>query len=192
MGLGGAILNGFGSALTVADSEFEGNRAAGGSGSSAWGGAIGNIASNSDSANSSAAISDSTFVHNEAVGGAGGSGLGGALFNGGTAQFGSDTPFTLTMTVSDCTLADNRAVGGAGGNGLGGGLFNGLGTSTAVPTVTLSNTEIHANRAVGGAGGSGIGGGIYTTGTALVHKVVVKGNEATTSNDDVFGPLTPF
>jgi hypothetical protein len=38
----------------------------------------------------------------------------------------------------------------------------------------------------------GIGGGIYSTGTVLVHGAVVTGNKATTSNNDVFGTLTPF
>ena len=46
--------------------------------------------------------------------------------------------------------------------------------------------------AKGGAGGAGIGGGIYTTGTVYVHKGVVAGNKASTSNDDVFGVLIPF
>jgi hypothetical protein len=75
---------------------------------------------------------------------------------------------------------------------LGGGLFNGLGTSDVVPTATLSNTNITANQADGGTAGAGIGGGIYTTGTVDVHNVVVAGNKASTSNDDVFGVLTPF
>jgi hypothetical protein len=40
--------------------------------------------------------------------------------------------------------------------------------------------------------GQGVGGGIYSTGTVYVHKVVIKGNKASTSNDDVFGALTPL
>jgi hypothetical protein len=96
------------------------------------------------------------------------------------------------MTVSDSTLAHNQAQGGAGGNGLGGGLFNGLGSPDEVPTATFSNTNVTANQALGGAAGAGIGGGIYNTGTVYVHKVVVAGNKASTSNDDVFGVLTPF
>ena len=108
-----------------------------------------------------------------------------------------------TLTVSDSVLALNRAVGGDavagnGGDGLGGGLFNGLGSPDAAPTATLSNTVITANRAdggkagAGGVAGQGEGGGIYNTATVRVHHVVVKGNEASTSGDDVFGPLTPF
>jgi hypothetical protein len=38
----------------------------------------------------------------------------------------------------------------------------------------------------------GVGGGIYTTGTTNVHQVVVEGNKASTSDDDVFGVLTPI
>jgi hypothetical protein len=75
---------------------------------------------------------------------------------------------------------------------LGGGLFNGLGSSAGLPTVTLSDTVIVANRATGGAGGQGVGGGIYSTGTAYGHDIHVNGNEATTSDDDLFGILTPF
>jgi hypothetical protein len=137
-------------------------------------------------------VSNSVLVHNQAVGGAGGNGLGGGIFNGGTSVFGSNAPFTLTMTVSNSVLVHNQAVGGAGGNGLGGGLFNALGANDAVPTVTLSNSVLIANQANGGAAGAGIGGGIYTTGTANVRNIVVVGNRASTSNDDVFGTLTPF
>jgi hypothetical protein len=40
----------------------------------------------------------------------------------------------------------------------------------------------------------GIGGGIYNdaTGIVKVHGAVVVLNQATTSDDDVFGVLTPF
>jgi hypothetical protein len=200
MAIGGGIGTGFGGSLSVSDSLFNGNRALGGSGGDAWGGGIANFASMFDSASVSATISKSVFVNNQAVGGAGGSGLGGALFNGGTAVFGTEAPpFTLTMTVSDSVLVHNQAIGGDaivgnGGDGEGGGLFNGLGT----PTATLSDTVITANQALGGeagtggADGQGIGGGIYNTGTVFVHKVVIEGNKASTSNDNVFGPLIPF
>src|SRR5262249_55396270 len=105
-----------------------------------------------------------------------------------------------SLTLSDSTVSANQATGGAGGaggnggNGLGGGLFNGAGS----PTATISNTNITANQASGGAAGAGggagqgIGGGIYSTGTVYVHKIVVQGNKASTSDDDVFGILIPF
>jgi hypothetical protein len=42
------------------------------------------------------------------------------------------------------------------------------------------------------AAGEGQGGGLWTAGTASVHKILVQGNLASTSDDDVFGTLTPF
>src|SRR5262249_6685689 len=98
----------------------------------------------------------------------------------------------LTLTVTDSLLFHNEAEGGSGGNGFGGGLFNGLGAKDEVPTATLSNTIIVANEAEGGSGGEGVGGGIYNTGTVNVHKGFVKGNKATTSDDDIFGTVIPF
>jgi hypothetical protein len=203
LALGGGVCNAFGSSLTVTESLFNGNRAQGGSGSDGWGGGLANVASAFDVANTSAVINSTLFVHNQAIGGAGGNGLGGGLFSGGTADFGSNPAFTLTLTVLNSTLSDNLALGGDGivgngGNGLGGGLFNGLGTAEVVPTVLLSNTTITANQALGGAAGSGgvagqgIGGGIYNTATVFVHNVLVEGNFASSSDDNVFGILIPL
>ncbi len=138
-----------------------------------------------------------------AAGSAGGDALGGAIFNGRTNTL--ITPNTdATLTLSSSLLLGNQAHGGAGGaganggNGFGGGLFNGLGAAAGTPTATVSDTTITLNQAVGGAAGSGgtagqgVGGGIYNTGTVLVRRVAVAGNTASTSNNDVFGPLTPF
>jgi hypothetical protein len=203
LGIGGAILNAFGGSLQVTSALFNGNLAVGGEGSDGWGGAIANVAGGGDGHDTTATITATSFVNNQAIGGAGagsdngGNGLGGALFNGGEGVFGSNAPFALQLTVSNCTVANNQAIGSAGangGNGLGGGLFNDSGNSTA----TMSNTNLVANSAIGGAAsaggtpGQGIGGSIYNIGTVNVHQVVVKGNHASTSDDDVFGPLIIF
>jgi hypothetical protein len=201
LAVGGGIATGFGGSLTVTASLFTGNQARGGG--DAWGGAIGNQASDQDAGANAVLISTTLFVNNRAVGGPGGNGLGGALFNGSTGYFGGVAEFPPTMTVNDSRLLHNQAVGGNGidgngGDGLGGGVFNGIGAPVAVPTVTISNTLIVANQARGGAAGSGghagagIGGGIYNTAVASAHRVFVKGNRASTSDDDVFGTVTGF
>jgi hypothetical protein len=95
--------------------------------------------------------------------------------------------------------------GGNGGNGLGGGIFNGnpAGTvHTGNPILDLDGTTVTANQADGGAAGSGgvagagVGGGLYNE--DLVGAIAqadaqskIKGNHASTSNDDVFGTVTP-
>ena len=95
------------------------------------------------------------------------------------------------------------AAGGNGGNGLGGGICNFYDGTPPVPSpsLTLLATNVIANRAIGGAGGPGgaaglgQGGGLYND---SAHGAVVsmdtftkiKGNEATTSDDDIFGIVT--
>jgi hypothetical protein len=55
------------------------------------------------------------------------------------------------------------------------------------------------NRAEGGEGGpsgidgQGIGGGVYNLGTLFLDEETdIRHNEASTSDDDVFGPITPI
>jgi hypothetical protein len=111
----------------------------------------------------------------------------------------------------NCTVSANLAQGGTGGNGgfaRGGGIYNG--TTDAAgnplagsPTLDLDGTNVTGNRAVGGAAGSGgvagtgVGGGLYNDSPdgaiaevdAFSH---FSGNKATTSNDDIFGSVTPI
>jgi hypothetical protein len=197
---GGAIANLFGT-LDLSRSELEHNAAVGGAGGA--GGGFGGVARGGGLANDrggSATVSHTEVEGNRATGGTGGTGgdggdaLGGGIFNGRVNRF---TGADASLTLSDSEVRGNRAAGGAGGeggnggNGFGGGLFNGLSS----PTATILNTEITDNRATGGAAGAGgaagqgVGGGIYTTGTAYVHHVLVHGNKASTSDDDVFGTL---
>ena len=63
----------------------------------------------------------------------------------------------------------------------------------------MSTSSISENQATGGAAGEGgtdgqgIGGGIYNAATFYVDGLsLIEGNEASTSNDDVFGPLLPL
>ncbi|MBA4064905.1 MAG: hypothetical protein C0501_14560 [Isosphaera sp.] len=195
------------STFTVRRSTFTGNQAVGGAGGAGGpsqfgrGGAIANLKAPFGTPPSTLRavmrVIDSTVVGNEAVGGAGviaGNGLGGGLANdnGGT------------MEVARTLVALNRAaggvsVGGASGNGLGGGVYNGQAISPAFGSTALSlNTGVVAfNRAEGGAAtaggtaGSGLGGGVYVSpgGIADAFGTSVFANDASTSDDDVFGDL---
>ena len=133
-------------------------------------------------------LSDSTLTNNRAVGGAGsvgGLGRGGAIDNGENA----------TATISGTLIGDNQTFGGSGtvtgGDGLGGGLYNEIRSD-----VTLCGCTVTGNQATGGNGptaGRGIGGGVYNTpgGTVWVDALtLIFANDASTSEDDVFGILT--
>jgi hypothetical protein len=60
-------------------------------------------------------------------------------------------------------------------------------------TAGVSGTNIHAQRAdggaagIGGTAGEGVGGGVYSLGTFSPDVFTkIKGNHASTSNDDIF------
>jgi hypothetical protein len=206
-GAGGAIANValFGDAiLSVSDSTLTDNRAVGGAagvGTSAQigrGGAIANFVAGAASlpvtVTATATVTGSTLLGNRAIGGAGATGAtgqGGAIANenGGV------------LTVSDSSIALNQAIGGSsnggnGGNGLGGGIFNGAPNPFGTPTVTLRRSLVAFNRAVGvasdgGTAGLGQGGGLYLSpgGAASADLTAILFNDASTSDDDVFGVL---
>jgi hypothetical protein len=208
-GVGGAISNvaRFGNAiLAVTDSTFLDNRAVGGAagvGGNAQtgrGGAIANYIFGGVSlpvtVTATATVTHSTILGNQAVGGAGttgGIGQGGGIANtnGGV------------LTVSNSLIALNQAIGGAGdggngGNGQGGGIFNGGPNQTGTPSLTLNHSIVALNRADGGVavgGGSaglGVGGGLYLSpgGVASADPwTLIFANDASTSDDDVFGIL---
>jgi hypothetical protein len=206
-GVGGAMANGarFGSAfLSVSHCTLMNNRAVGGAagagplGQPGRGGAIANYVFGGVSlplaVTATARIDHSTLLSNHAIGGAGptgGNGQGGAIANenGGV------------LTVSDSLIALNQAVGaagGLGGNGLGGGVFNGGPTPVGTPSLMLLGNVVALNRAEGGAAGEGVsaglgqGGGIYLNpgGIACADLLtVILANDASTSDDDVFGTL---
>jgi hypothetical protein len=208
-GLGGAIGNvaRFGNAtLSVSHSTFLDNRAVGGAagtgpiGQPGRGGAIANYifggVAPPVTVSATATVTHSIIVGNQAIGGAGptgGTGQGGGIANenGGV------------LTVSNSFIALNRAIGGEGdggngGNGLGGGIFNGGPSPVGTPTLTLQRSLITLNRAEGGVavgGGSaglGQGGGLYLVPDGLASAdpwTIVFANDASTSDDDVFGIL---
>jgi hypothetical protein len=138
-------------------------------------------------------VSESLLRNNQAIGGGGGvagSGLGGGLFVGVKANN------TATATVTDTTIENNQAIGGAGtiqgGDGLGGGVYITGGRTT----LTLLSTTVTENQAQGGVGatpGAGVGGGVYNLGLFAADVVtVLRKNHASTSNDDLFGSVTPL
>jgi hypothetical protein len=195
--------------LTVSNCTFTGNRAVGGTGNTGGpsagqgvGGAILN------ERGSIATVTGSTFTGNQAIGCQGGAGSNGADgLGGGIANL-----FGATLTVSGCTLSGNQALGGAGGsganggNGFGGGLFNdgpsaAPGNAGTPATLTITGSTITDNQATGGAAGSGgsagqgVGGGAYFASGGVVcldafTQAHVSNNQASTSDDDLFGAFT--
>ncbi len=209
VGAGGAIANIalLGNAtISVSHSTLVNNQAIGGAAApgtapqAGKGGGIANfvagVASLPVTVTATATVTDSILFGNRAIGGAGptgGNGQGGGITNenGGI------------LTVTNSLILLNEAVGGAGavgngGNGLGGGIFNGAPNPFGVPHLTLDSSIVALNRAVGGAAGTGgsaglgLGGGLYLApgGVASADPwTFIFANDASTSNDDVFGIL---
>lgn len=190
--------------LSVSHSTLTNNRAVGGATGAGLtaqdgrGGAIANFVFGglppSVTVTASVTVADSTLLGNKAIGGTGltgGNGQGGGIanLNGGS------------LAVSNSLLGLNKAIGGAadggtGGNGQGGGIFNGGAIPIRPSNLTIQRSLIAFNRAaggasVGGAAGTGQGGGIYVTpgGIASADRTAVFANEASTSDDEVFGVL---
>ena len=164
---GGAVANVAGGTMSVSHSAFTANQAIGAV--LETGGAIANLDG------STLVLDHSVFIGNQATGGTDSTAQGGALYNA-TGSI---------ATAIDAVFIRNAAIGGAGGSGQGGAAFN-----DATSTLTLQNSQIIKNAATGGA--SGIGGGLYLTpgGVACADALmVIVGNDASTSNDDVFGTL---
>lgn len=214
-GTGGNGRRGRGGALSISDGLadigtlilrrclLDGNVASGGQGGAGatrgrGGDAFGGGISNGEPGNHGPAedpltllvISDSTITNNQAVGGAGsvgGIGRGGGIDNANRA----------TATIAGTLIADNHAIGGsgtvAGGDGIGGGLYNEVRSD-----VTLLGCTVTDNQATGGSGptaGKGIGGGVYNVAGGTVWAdalTLIFANDASTSDDDVFGILTPL
>jgi hypothetical protein len=182
-----------------------GSGANGGTGGNAQGGAAFNVLVNSGSTavTISLTVNSSALVGNQAVGGAGGAaGAGGLGGSGGNGQGGGffdsiSGPGQALLTIDVCAATANAADGGAGasggngGNGDGGGLF-----IDANATATVLTSVIAGNLAEGGAGstaGQGVGGGVYNLGTFYLDSAsIIAGNHASTSNDNVYGTITPI
>ena len=198
--------------LHVSDSVFQGNEAiggAGGNGGSGGNGGAGGVGNGGGLTNSFSdwEVRDSWFVFNQATGGAGGDqGTGGLLGGtGGAGRGGGINNVNGAIgTLSDATVLLNRVTGGAGGlggnggHGQGGGIFNGGPSPLGTPSLTLRRSLVALNRADGGAAGDGgsaglgQGGGLYLTpgGVACADPwTFIFANDASTSDDDVFGDL---
>ena len=201
--------------LHVSDSVFQGNGTTGGAGGNGGIGGNGGVGGAGQGGGlnngfSDWEVRDSWFAFNQVTGGAGGDrGSGGLLGGtGGTGRGGGIHNVNGAIgTLSDSTVALNRVAGGAGGagglggnggQGQGGGIFNGGPSPLGTPSLTLSRSGVLFNRADagaagdGGSAGLGQGGGLYLTsgGVACADLLtVIRANDASTSDDDVFGEL---
>jgi hypothetical protein len=188
------------STMSVSNSTLNGNQATGGAGGSgltlgnggwARGGGIANLAFIISGGLSNLTVSGSLMKNNQVIGG---SGAVGSFAEGGGIFTGAETGAHAITLVSDTTIVKNQTTGGEGvvqgGDGQGGGIFNGSGSSLG-----LLDSLLTKNLAEGGNGltpGHGVGGGLYNAvgGTACVDVLTaIFANEASTSDDDVFGDL---
>jgi hypothetical protein len=198
--------------LHVSDSLLLGNEAigaAGGNGGSGGNGGAGGTGQGGALINqfSDWDIRNTLFAFNQATGGAGGDRDSGGLLGGtgGAGRGGGLSNINGSIgTLSDSTVILNTATGGAGGlggnggNGQGGGAFNDGPSPQGAPSLTLLSSLVTLNRADGGAAGNGgsaglgQGGGLYLTPGGIACADVgttIFANDASTSDDDVFGSL---
>ena len=96
--------------------------------------------------------------------------------------------------TANAAAGGTGAPGATGGNGEGGGLFiDATATATVLTSVIAGNKADGGAAGAGGSDGQGIGGGVYNLGTLdLDAASVIHGNDASTSFDNVFGPITPI
>jgi hypothetical protein len=211
-GDGGAVINLIGT-MSVSNSTIAGNASQGGAGGAAGSGA-GTVGGSggltrgggfSNERGGTATLLRTSILNNTATGGAGANGgtggdaLGGGVFNGRPTGAGDHPDQAAMLTIIDSIISGNIATGGAGGNGFGGGIFNGNPVPvTGTPTLVLLNTEVTGNQAVGGACGTdgvGQGGGLYNQDGAVADVdafTEIVDNLASTSDDDIFGTITPI
>lgn len=177
-----------GSATTIDSSVFRNNRAIGASaggtgqaGGDAGGGALYNIAS-------TLVVERSSFVGNSAIGGDGASSGGNAY--GGAIEATAVNPTEPPLTrVSQCQFVGNQALSGSSSKGTGG-LAAGGAVYNAYGPMDLVSSIIVGNSALGGRKGQGIGGGIYSLAIVNASHLTLVGNTASTSHNNVYGPLT--
>jgi hypothetical protein len=207
---GGGLANLAGSLATVTSSTFDHNEAIAGKGNRGSGGSIvlgrgtGGAIGNTNVAQltadlSTLIVSDCTFTNNQAVGGA--AGVGDSVASSGLGG-GIATLFGAVSLVAGSTFTGNQAIGGAaaafgnGGDGFGGGVYNDGRSTLEVRGSTITDNQASGGTAgAGGSAGSGIGGGLYLEagGSVCLDEFTIAhlfGNDASTSDDDVFGDYT--
>jgi hypothetical protein len=174
---------------SVTDSVLVGNQAIGGDGPNGGTGQGGGI---TNERGGILTVTDSELIGNLAIGGAGGSaGAGGVGRGGGIANLDNSS-----LTVIQSSLTGNQAQGGDGhngGDGLGGGLYVGGGTAAITQSTITGNEALGGGGGDGGSDGQGVGGGAYiATGSTVCIDLatIIAGNDASTSDDDVFGVFT--
>jgi hypothetical protein len=201
--LGGGIDNNNHCTLNLRDSTVSANLSQGGAGAT---GAAGGMAAGGGIGNdlgSMATLTNCSLSLNESLGGVGGAGANGGLAVGGGTENAGFVLFGIAdasaLTLSNCAIFGNVVQGGTagssavGGDALGGGLFAGSGT------VVLEAVLVSDNRAQGGAdssgntSGNGLGGGVYVDPSASATEdlqTLIAGNQASKSNNDVWGTIT--
>jgi hypothetical protein len=181
---GGGVLNFIGAKLSTNNTVVAANAARGGHGmnggpgSPAQGGGVMNAVYGTLNATNLVVTGNQATGGNGDAGGAGGNALGG----------GFDNDPNATATLTGVVLAGNTAQGGtgvSGGNAYGGGAYS-------AGTFTLIDGLVAGNDALGGPAGQGLGGGVYLapSGTAVLTNSKVKGNHASTADDNIFGSWT--
>ena len=194
IGIGGGLETNH-STLTLIDSVFSHNVAQGGVGGS---GAVGGDAAGgglSIDLFSTATLSRLVLSYNLALGGNGIAGSNGGNAWGGGLSVGGGTIYNRVdgtfVTLANSVMDYNLAIGGdggAGGNGSGGGAFLGINSSLGLTSDTIAKNHANGGGGQGGStDGSGTGGGVYNLGVfAFDLATVIKTNNASTSNDDIF------
>lgn len=151
-----------------------------GNGANAGGGALYNF-------NSTLMLDKSTLAGNQTEGGTGiygGDAYGGALYATGTQ------PLAQPVMIRHCHFFANSAVGNVNGDALGGALHNDMYCQMGLRQSSVTHNWAWACEA---EGGEGIGGGLYNLGDVTVDKKTyqnIVGNEASTSDDNIFGTVT--
>jgi hypothetical protein len=197
-GAGGGLDTAVGGIVTVSDTALIHNQAvggAGGTGSTGGEGVGGAIDVDTDvlagysGLPSTLSLADSLVVGNQAVGGAGGSGDNGGNGQGGgvSALMGGTANIGSSIIVANQAQGGAGGVGGNGGNGLGGGLYVDPGaTLNLTSSVVAGNLAEGGEAGAGGTDGQGVGGGVYNVGTFTNVSSLIRGNHASTSNDDIY------
>jgi hypothetical protein len=196
----GGALDNLDSSFAITGTSFLGNAVNGGQGTNGgagctvFGGAI-------DNSNADLSIQGGVISGNSALGGRGGDNSSGAGGAGGDANGGGVSSQGGTLTITGTLILGNQAIGGRGGsgtttggnggNGIGGGIESDTGTLIVMGAVITLNLAEGGDGGPGASDGQGLGGGVaVVSGTGTLTKTKVFLNHASTSGDNVYGPVT--